>query len=103
MSNKRKFWLTLSGLLLWSATWFMLGDLLDLNIMIGNINGINFIAITPLFCVFIGEMFTGRPRFIKEYLEEVVERDSQRGVFSIHNLGLIVFLLAPVIIYLLFS
>lgn len=103
MSSKRKFWLTLSGLLLWSATWVMLGDLLDLNIMIGKINAINFIAITPLFCVFFGEMFTGRPKFIKEYMEEVVERDSHRGAFSIHTLGLILFVLAPVIIYLLFS
>lgn len=102
-SNKSKFWALIAGLMLWAIIWFTLGDLFELDIMFGSINAVNFIAVTPIFCIFLGELISGRPLFIKNYIEEVVNRDSERGAFSIHTLGLVMFVLAPLIIYFIFA
>lgn len=102
MTNKTKFWLLISGLLIWAAIVLLIAEYSGINIKIGNIDVLRAIAIIPFACVFIGEFFSGRPRFIADYMNELVERDSDRGVLSIHNLGLVMFIVTPIFIYLMF-
>ena len=56
----------------------------------------------PFICMGASALFFRWPPYIYRYFSGVSERDSERGVISIHTLGVVGFVVAPVALYLLF-
>lgn len=56
----------------------------------------------PLMCMAASAMLFRWPNYMRRYFSGVSERDSQRGVMSIHTLGVVGLVVAPLAVYLLF-
>lgn len=96
MRSKKKTFLLWGALLSWAAI------LLSLPVAEESI-AIRAVALLPVMCFGSSQVVFRWPRFTAEYMDDVVNKDSERGHFSIFNLGLLMLVAAPLIMYTLFS
>lgn len=81
------------------ATLFIVGAAMD------NLTGADewrILGVLPLICVGASAMLFRWPPFMYRYFSDVSKRDSERGAMSIHTIGVIILVIAPVALYLLF-
>ncbi len=70
-----------------------------------NITGVaewRLFGVLPFICMGASAMVFRWPPYMYRYFSKVSERDSERGVVSIHTMGVVGLAVAPVAVYLLF-
>ncbi|KXS54680.1 hypothetical protein LWH94_18580 [Marinobacter sp. G11] len=95
MTDGMKTALTLALL----AALFMLGAAMT------SITGVvewRLLGVLPFICMGASAMVFRWPSYMYRYFSKVSERDSERGVVSIHTMGVVGLVVAPVAVYLLF-
>ncbi|WP_342632701.1 hypothetical protein [Marinobacter alkaliphilus] len=60
------------------------------------------LGVLPFICMGASAMVFRWPSYMYRYFSKVSERDSERGVVSIHTVGVVGLVVAPVAVYLLF-
>jgi hypothetical protein len=60
------------------------------------------LGVLPFICMGASAMLFRWPAYLYRYFSGVSERDSERGVMSIHTVGAVSLVVAPVALYLLF-
>lgn len=62
----------------------------------------NIFAVLPFACMGTSAFLLRWPAYMYRYFIGVTERDSERGIVSIHTVGLAALVVSPIAIYLLF-
>jgi hypothetical protein len=86
-------------------TFALLATLLMVGASMESITGIvqwRVVGVLPFICLGASAMLFKWPPYMFRYFSGVTERDSERGVMSIHTAGVVGLVVAPVALYLLF-
>lgn len=86
-------------------TFALLATLLMVGAAMESITGIvqwRVVGVLPFICMGASAMLFRWPNFMYRYFSGISERDSERGVMSIHTVGVAGLVVAPVALYLLF-
>lgn len=97
MSDGKKTLATFLGLFLWGSVWL----LFEKSVGLGATPQL--IAIVPLACLMGSALLFRWPAYIERYMQAEVERDAERGLVSIYNLGLASIVVLPIIMLFLFT
>lgn len=86
-------------------TFGLLAALFAVGAMMSSITGVTqwrMLGVLPFFCMGASGMLFKWPSYMFRYFSGVTERDSEKGVLSIHTIGVVSLVASPVVLYLLF-